>query len=54
VDVWAGPVGTYDVAGFPAGADPSGTPAIDLHGVELSEGALVELYDIGGDADDTG
>lgn len=54
----AGPVnvtaGAYDIAVFPAGADPSGTPAIAVDGLEIEAGTSVKIYAIGGNDGDLG
>lgn len=48
----AGPVnvpgGAYDIAVFPAGADPSGNPAIAVDGLDIAAGTSVSIYAIGG------
>ena len=46
------PAGTYNLAVFPAGDDPSGTPAIEAEGVEVPGGANISVVahlDEGGD-----
>jgi hypothetical protein len=48
----AGPVsipeGDYDIAVFPEGADPTGTPAIAVDGLAIAAGTSVTIYAIGG------
>jgi hypothetical protein len=48
------PAGAYDIAVFPAGADPSGTPAIAVDGLEVEAGTSVTIYAIGGNDGDLG
>lgn len=42
------PSGAYDIAVFPAGAEPTGEPAIAVDGLELAEGTSTVIYAIGG------
>lgn len=48
------PAGSYDIAVFPAGADPSGTPAIAVDGLPLGEASHTVIYAIGGNDGDLG